>query len=228
MDRGYVKLWRKTLDSGWLKNHKLFVFWSYCLLKATHKPIDILVGSQQVHLEPGQFVFGRMKAANDCGMSEREIRTCVGKLNTFENMTIKTTNKFSIITIVNWDIYQQEENEKDQQNDQVATSKRPASDHKQTHKHINTKEINIYNVDFEKFWKEYPSKVGKGAAWSAWKKNGRPEIGIILEAIDNQKKSRKWIEGYIPNPATWINQKRWLDETAEHEKPSRWFGNIKE
>lgn len=64
-------------------------------------------------------------------MSERTIRTCLQHLETMQNLTIKTTNKFSIITITNWDTYQSREDINDQQSDQHPTSKRPASDHKQ-------------------------------------------------------------------------------------------------
>lgn len=131
MDRGYVKLWRKSLDSGMLSNHKLWAFWTWCLMKASHRERYQLVGYTKVALSPGQFVFGRKKAAIELGMSERNIRTCLDTLIKCENLTSKATNKFTIITIVNWDTYQQQENENDQQDDQQVTSKRPASDHKQ-------------------------------------------------------------------------------------------------
>ena len=57
MHRGYVKLWRKSLEGGWLKDHKLWAFWCWCLGKASHKQIKILVGLQEVNLLPGEFVF---------------------------------------------------------------------------------------------------------------------------------------------------------------------------
>jgi len=72
-----------------------------------------------------------------------------------------------------------------------------------------------YMGEFEKFWKEYPRKVGKRAAQKAWKKNGMPGIDKILEAIVQQRASPQWnTEGgrFIPNPATWLNQGRWDDE----------------
>lgn len=69
-------------------------------------------------------------------MSERRIRTCLQHLENLENLTIKTTNKFSIITINNWDTYQSDETTNDQQSDQQATSKRPANDHKQESKEV--------------------------------------------------------------------------------------------
>jgi hypothetical protein len=132
MNRGYIRLWRKSLDAGWIKNHKLWAFWSYCLMKASHKEYDAIVGLQIVHLMPGQFIFGRRQASKETGLSERETRTVVDALRKAENLTIKTTNKFSVITIVNWHIYQSAEIENDQLNDQQPTSNRP---HTRTKEH---------------------------------------------------------------------------------------------
>jgi hypothetical protein len=125
MNNGYIRIWRKTIESGWLKNHQLWVFWSWCLLKATYKEYDAIVGFQQVHLVPGQFIFGRRQAAIETGLSERQIRTSIDLLKTAQNLTIKTTNKFSIVSIINWDTYQGNGIQNDQQNDQQPTSNRP-------------------------------------------------------------------------------------------------------
>ncbi|MCX5829210.1 MAG: hypothetical protein NTV58_14580 [Deltaproteobacteria bacterium] len=137
MNRGYVRLWRKSMDAGWIKNHKLWAFWTYCLMKASHKEFDAVIGLQVVHLMPGQFIFGRKKAVEETGLTEREIRTIIALLIKAGNMTIKTTNKFSVISIVNWPIYQGDETENDQQNDQQTTSKRPHTN-TGTHEHIKT------------------------------------------------------------------------------------------
>ena len=69
---------------------------------------------------------------------------------------------------------------------------------------------------FAEFWQAYPNKTGKGAAETAWKKH-RPNLLIVLPALQNQMRSDKWTKDggqYIPNPATWINQKRWEDGAA--------------
>lgn len=125
MNQGYVRLWRKSLDAGWIKNHKLWAFWTYCLMKASHKEHDAIVGLQIVHLMPGQFIFGRRQASKETGLSERETRTIVELLKKCGNLTIKTTNKFSIITVVNWHIYQSADTGSDPLNDQQPTNKRP-------------------------------------------------------------------------------------------------------
>ena len=70
---------------------------------------------------------------------------------------------------------------------------------------------------FAAFWEAYPSKVGKRAADGAFTKalhriGGPNPAAVIMAGIDRAKLSRKWREGIIPNPATWLNQDRWEDE----------------
>ena len=135
MNRGYVRTWRKVLDSGWLKNHKLWVFWSYCLLKASHKEFDAIIGLQVVHLTPGQFVFGLKKASRETGLTIQQIRTIIEFLQKAGNLTIKSTNKFSIITIINWSIYQGDDLENNNQINKPLTNNQQHTN-TITHKHI--------------------------------------------------------------------------------------------
>jgi len=118
---GYIKLWRKSFDSHVWANPNLWRFWTWCLMKATFKARVAKVGYQDVYLEPGQFVFGRRKAAIETGLSERKIRTAVDWLTSRQNVTIKTTHLFSIISIVNWAKYQEEAT-------QQTTKQRPTND----------------------------------------------------------------------------------------------------
>ena len=77
--------------------------------------------------------------------------------------------------------------------------------------------------DFERFWQAYPEKKGKRAAEAAFAKAiKRGTIDQMLWAIDDAKaNSRKWLEGFIPNPTTWLNQDRWNDEHSTRSIPSR-------
>lgn len=74
-----------------------------------------------------------------------------------------------------------------------------------------------YSPEFEEFWKAYPRKTAKGAAWKAWRK-AKPTIELrakILEAVAAQAKSDQWTKDggqFIPHAATWLNQSRWDDE----------------
>ena len=145
MDRGWIKLWRKSNDKGWIKNHKLWALWSWALLKASHKEKWVMVGNQEIKLYPGQFIFGRRAAAKETGLSEQEIRSRLDFLRDAQNLTIKSTNKFSIITIINWDTYQSDERQNNHQINQQITTKQP-----QTRMYKNDKNENTSCSDSKK------------------------------------------------------------------------------
>lgn len=67
------------------------------------------------------------------------------------------------------------------------------------------------------FWEAYPRKVGKGAAEKAWDRirPDEPLLERIVAALAVAIKSDQWQRNsgqFIPNPATWLNQRRWEDE----------------
>jgi len=163
MHRGYVKLWRKSIDSGLLQNAEAWQFMSWCLLKATHKPQKQLVGKQVVKLEAGQFVFGRKSAAKDLCSTEQKIRTSLNLLKSLDFLTIKPTNKFSIITVVNWGTYQHEQPTNNQQPNQQATNKQPTSNQQSTtnknDKNIKNGKNKEYSPELERFVDDYIAYV---------------------------------------------------------------------
>ena len=144
MSEGYIKLWRKSINSGLLSNPALWTFWCWCLLKASHKETTHLVGMKRVKLLPGQFVFGRSKAASALELSESKIFRMLSFLKSEQMVDIQANNKFSIITIVNWDTYQGENCDCEQQNEQQVkqqtNNKRTASE-QQTNTNKNVKNV---------------------------------------------------------------------------------------
>ena len=65
--------------------------------------------------------------------------------------------------------------------------------------------------EFESFYSSYPRKVAKPQAKKAWSKN-KCVLAEVLPALEQHKKG--WKDPlYIPHPATWLNQRRWEDET---------------
>lgn len=70
------------------------------------------------------------------------------------------------------------------------------------------------NDSFESFWNCFPKKVCKEKARSAFEKVTVP-TSVLLEAVRRQKQSMQWQQGegqFVPNPATWLLEKRWEDE----------------
>ncbi|WP_064468254.1 hypothetical protein [Lederbergia galactosidilytica] len=125
---GWIKLHRKLLSSNIFQNEKLLKIFVYCLMKATHTEYQQIVGKQKVDLKPGQFVFGRRKAALELDMKESTVRDYIKTLKDDNVITITPTNKFSVITIVNWEFYQSKEDDDRQQNDSRMTAKGQQND----------------------------------------------------------------------------------------------------
>lgn len=145
---GWIKLHRKLLDSPIFQNEKLFKVFAYCLMKASHKEHTQLVGRRVVHLQKGQFVFGRKRASEELRLKESTVRDYVKLLEKLGTIDIKSDNKFSVITVVNWAIYQNDEEISDSKNDKKSTTNQHQMDTKST---TNQQQINTNkNVKNEK------------------------------------------------------------------------------
>lgn len=145
---GWIKLYRKLKDSLVFDNPELLKVWIWCLLKATHDDYTQMIGLQEVELKKGQFIFGRKVAANELKMSESKTYRLIKKLENMQNLNIKANNKFSVITIENWEIYQSDNNNNEQQSEQQMNNKRTTNEQQMnTNKNIkNNKNISIYSI----------------------------------------------------------------------------------
>lgn len=111
-------MYRSITDSQVFNNPDLLRVWVWCLTKATHCDYQQVVGMQIVELKKGQFVYGRKQASKELGISESKFRNLMIMLEKLGNITRKPTNKFTIATVVNWEVYQDDEQLINQQNHQ--------------------------------------------------------------------------------------------------------------
>lgn len=122
MDRGFVKLWRKLLDSEVFANEGLLKVWVYCMCKSNHKkrfvPFKTGRSVDTIEVKPGQFIYGRNKAAEHLHMSPSTVYKRMKKLVDLGCCNIKSNTHYSIITICNWDTYQGSEIPKEQAKEQ--------------------------------------------------------------------------------------------------------------
>ncbi len=74
----------------------------------------------------------------------------------------------------------------------------------------------IEPTPFSIFWSHYPRRCARKVAEKAFAKL-KPDdklLNLMLAAIKKQSQSDGWKRGFIPYPATWLNQERWTDETV--------------
>lgn len=122
--QGYIFLHRRLLDSDVFASRKPedLKLWIYFLLKASHTKyrFKFMVNGTQnsIIIDPGSFVAGRQKIAEETGVSESKIRRFLEAKKATRKITIKTTKQYSIVSICNYSKYQLEGVKNDQRNNQ--------------------------------------------------------------------------------------------------------------
>ncbi|WP_342577226.1 hypothetical protein [Psychrobacillus sp. FSL K6-2843] len=154
MHNGWIKLHRKTLLSPVFGDSKKLKLWMLCLLKASHTERKQVVGNQVIILEKGQFVTGRVSLTMDYNrdvigterVSEQTLWRWMKFLEKEGMLSIKSTTKFSVITVVNWNIYQiSGQEDESQMNNKLATNEFLLNTNNNVNKVENLKKVNKNN-----------------------------------------------------------------------------------
>lgn len=134
----FIKLDRKILNWGWYGDGNMLKVWIYILCKA-----NIKEGYFQDEVIPrGSFATSIKTIADDCQLSIRNVRTCLDRLQKTGEISLKSTNKFTIINALKYDSY----NKRGAFSDKQLTNKRQTNDKQLTTieeiKKLRNKEIN--------------------------------------------------------------------------------------
>ena len=105
-ETAWLKLHRKIKSSPVFDNPKLLKTWIWCLCEASFSERDQVVGKQIVHLKKGQFVYGRFSASKELKLNDRTFYDYMKLLESLGMLVIKSNNRFSVATVVNWEFYQ--------------------------------------------------------------------------------------------------------------------------
>jgi len=123
MNNTYILLSRSLLNSEVFASQKLLKIWIWCLLKANYKdnfvPLKVGKGERTIEVKRGQFLFGRFKAEEELFIDGSTIYKAIKKLAEIGNISIQSNNQCSVITISNYDTYQ------DPKQYKVATKEQP-------------------------------------------------------------------------------------------------------
>jgi len=132
---GWIKLHRKFVDWEWFYKSEMVHIFLFLLLSANHKGAKW----QGIEIKRGQLITGLKKLNKKTGISLQKIRTCLKKLENTNEIIVKSTNKFSIITICKYDSYQIEQQTTNKQltNKQQTTNKQLTTNKKKKKKKKN-------------------------------------------------------------------------------------------
>lgn len=102
-EKGFIKIYRNLTNWEWyldVNTTKLFI---HCLLMANWEDKEW----KGIVVKRGSFITSLNKLSLGCGLTNRQTRTSLEKLILTNNVTSKATNKYRVITIPNYETYQQ-------------------------------------------------------------------------------------------------------------------------
>ncbi len=140
MNEGWVKTYRSLTDH-WVWQDKPFSkgqAWMDLLLMVNHSEKKILIDGKLENVERGQTVSSIRKLCDRWGWSNTKVKNFLKMLENDSMIHVKSDTKKTVITIVNYSVYQDSENEK-------TTLKRQSSDTETSQKHTNKNDKNEKN-----------------------------------------------------------------------------------
>ncbi len=227
----WIKLHRDILNSDVFASQKMLKIWIWCLCKANYKdrtiPLKIGRGETLVKVKRGQFIFGRFKAEEDLYIDGSTIYKIMKRLEEIGNIEIQSNNQYSIVTICNYNDYQDWDiievaSEEQPSNNQVATKAQPSNTDKKVKKV--KKEKNIYPHPLQKFVAENFENVSNLSTQlteknciKLKKKYSKELINLKLKAMENRKDLTKKYKSVYLTLDNWCKME--LDRNPEGNEP---------
>lgn len=130
---GYIKLHRSLLDNPVvMKDSDHLAVWTYLLLQAAYSDgVSVMFAGRRMKLKPGEFTTGRKRIASELQISESKVQRILKLFESEQQIEQRTDRQCRLISIVNWNKYQQSE----QRNEQRVNNDRTTSEQR-----VNTKE----------------------------------------------------------------------------------------
>lgn len=99
----WIKFYRKFEDWEWYKHQRNKTVFLHCLLRANYKD----TGWRSITIKAGQFITSQVNFAKECGLSRQQIRAGFDDLVSTNDITIKATKDYTLVTVNNYKDYQQ-------------------------------------------------------------------------------------------------------------------------
>lgn len=108
------------LNSTIFANERKLKIFIWCLLRANPQPTVVKIGNKTVHLERGQFITSRDEAAAELGgLSGSAVRRWLEQLSNEQRVCLKANSKYTLVTVLNYGVYQRKSAVREQQSEQV-------------------------------------------------------------------------------------------------------------
>ncbi len=113
---GWIKLHRKLLDNPIAtKDSDYLAVWIYLLLNSTHKKTNALFRGKRIILQEGELITGIISISKKLKVNKDKIQRILKSFENDKQINQQTSNKNRLISIINWNNYQDNDKQFDKQ-----------------------------------------------------------------------------------------------------------------
>lgn len=213
-EKGWISLHRKFLEWEWFDDNNMVKLFIYLLLKANHSEAT----HQGTTIKRGQLKTGLDKLHSETKITIQTLRTCLKRMEKTEEINMQVTNKYRIITICNYDTYQDSQQATNKQTNKQLTSNQQATNKQLTANNNDNKDNNENNDNklFNEFWDKYhlitgKQKTDKEPTLKHWNKLNDADRRKAIDNIENYTKSLS-DKKYCKKARTYLADKNFNDE----------------
>lgn len=144
--KGYIIVWRSILETPLWTNPKLQRLFFWVLLRANYKTKEVFPTTEKIMLQPGQFVTSYPHISKELRISVGSVKTYLDLLKSENIIETKPTNKYTVITIQNWNELQNPE----KKNESKVKTERKQTETDNTDNTFNSKKASSNNSSQDK------------------------------------------------------------------------------
>jgi hypothetical protein len=153
MAERWVKLYEKIENSAIYQDSEMVHLWLHLLIKATKFEYKVDWGGKEIVLKPGQLITGRKKLSSVLKIHESKIQRFLKRFEKWHMIEQRTNRQSRIITILNWDQYQS--NEQRSNNDRTTSEQRLNTNKKERKKERKNNTIQKPESVSEQTWNDF-------------------------------------------------------------------------
>lgn len=189
MSGNFIKIDRKMLKWEWYKNEHTKNVFLHCLLKAHWKDTKI----EGKTIPRGSFISSIGNIAEELALTPMEVRTALKHLKLTNEVTSKGTNRNTVFTVTNYDLYQSKEQAEQQTDNKQITNEQQTDNEQITNKEQTINKPLTTNEEYKED-KNIKNEEEKEESKNEKKDTYLPERKQIIEYL-NQKLGTRYRHG---------------------------------
>lgn len=242
---GWISLHRSIEDHWTFKEDRVFSkfeAWVDILLMVNHKDQKVLLGNELIMVKRGQKITSIRKLCDRWSWSNKKVKNFLNVLEGDGMLSVKSDTKKTVLTVANYDVYQNENLKKRHESDTKATPKHHGSNTEASRMHTNNNDNNANNANNDSIMNNNDKKTAdireiiafyenNGFGITAppsvveeidgWYEEGFEKDAIIHAyriGVEENKKTDKYIRGIIKN---WRQAKTYSVADIDREEQRR-------